>query len=87
MVYFIQQSLELRISKQWFLLFNSHYNKVYQNSGFCYSTGTRTKYIKTMVSFIQQSLELRIYPNGFFHSTVTRIKDIKTIVYFIQQSL
>jgi hypothetical protein len=24
MVYFIQQSLELRISKQWFLLFNSH---------------------------------------------------------------
>jgi hypothetical protein len=24
MVSFIQQSLELRISKQWFLLFNSH---------------------------------------------------------------
>ena len=44
MVSFIQQSLELRISNQWFL----------------YSTVTRTKNINTMVHFIQQSLELRI---------------------------
>ena len=44
MGYFIQQSLELRISKQWFF----------------YSTVTRTKDIKTKVSFFQQSLELRI---------------------------
>ena len=44
MVSFIQQSLE----------------KEYQNTGFFYSTVTRTKDIKTMVSFIQQSLELRI---------------------------
>ena len=44
MVYFIQQSLELRISKQWLF----------------YSTVNRTKDIKTIVSFIQQSLELRI---------------------------
>ena len=44
MVSFIQQSLELRISKQWFF----------------YSAVTRTEDIKTMVSFIQQSLELRI---------------------------
>ena len=44
MVSFIQQSLELRISKQCF----------------CYPTVTRTADIKTMVSFIQQALELRI---------------------------
>jgi hypothetical protein len=31
------------------------------------TVGTRIKDIKTMVSFIQQSLELRIYPNGFFY--------------------
>jgi hypothetical protein len=40
-----------------------------------------------MVSFIQQSLELRISKHGFFYSTVTRTKDIKTILYLIQQSL
>jgi hypothetical protein len=45
MVYFIiQQSIEQRISKQWLF----------------YSAVTRTKDIKTMVSFILQSLELRI---------------------------
>ena len=44
MVYFIQQSLELRIS----------------NNGFFYSTVTRTEYIKIESSFIQQSLELRV---------------------------
>jgi hypothetical protein len=40
----IQQSIEQRISKQWLF----------------YSTVTRTKDIKTMVSFILQSLDLRI---------------------------
>ena len=40
MGYFILHSLELRISKQWFLLFNS----------------PRSKDIKTLVSFILQSL-------------------------------
>ena len=60
MVYFIQQSLELRISKQWFLLFNSHQNCGYQNNGLFYPIVTRTKDIKLMVSFIQQSIELRI---------------------------
>jgi hypothetical protein len=49
MVSFIQQSLELSISKQWFF----------------YSTVTRTKDNKTMVSFIQQSLELRISKQWF----------------------
>ena len=49
MGYFILQSLELRISTQWCLLF-----KV-----------TRTKDIKTMVYFIQQSLELRISKQWF----------------------
>ena len=49
MGYFIQQSLELRISKQWFF----------------YSTVTRTKDIKTKVSFFQQSLELRISKQWF----------------------
>jgi hypothetical protein len=74
MVSFIQQSLELRMSKQWFLLFNSQ-NKGYQHNGFFYSTVTRTEDIKTIVSlfsshrtedtktmasFIHQSLELGI---------------------------
>jgi hypothetical protein len=54
MRYFIQQSLELRISSQWCLLFKGHYNKGYQNNGIFYSTVTRTKDIKTMASFIQQ---------------------------------
>ena len=54
MRYFIQQSLELRISAQWCLLFKGHYNKGYQNNGIFYSTVTRTKDIKTMASFIQQ---------------------------------
>jgi hypothetical protein len=49
------------------------------NNGFFYSTGTRTKAIKTMVSFIQQPLELRVPTNGFCYSAGTRIKDIKTI--------
>ena len=49
MVSFIQQSLELRISKQWFF----------------YSAVTRTEDIKTMVSFIQQSLERRISKQWF----------------------
>jgi hypothetical protein len=49
MMYFIQQSLELRISKQ--RLF--------------YPTVTSTKDIKTMVSFIQHSLELRISKQWF----------------------
>ena len=40
-----------------------------------------------MVSFIQQSLELRISKQWFFYSAVTRTEDIKTIVSFIQQSL
>jgi hypothetical protein len=44
MVYFIQQSLGLRISKQCFF----------------YSAVTRTKDMKTMNSFIQQSPEERI---------------------------
>ena len=44
-----QQSLKLRISTQWFI----------------YPTVTRTKDIKTMVSFIQQSLELRISKQWF----------------------
>ena len=65
MVYFIQQSLEQRISKQWVSLFNSHQNKGYQNNGIFYSTVTRTKDIKTMVSFIQQSLELMISKQWF----------------------
>jgi hypothetical protein len=60
MVSFIQQTLELRISNQWFLLFNSHQNKGYQHNGVFYSTVTRTKDIKSMVYFIQQSLELRV---------------------------
>ena len=49
MVSFIQQSIELRISKRWFSLFNSH----------------KTKDIKTMVSFIQQSLDQRISKQWF----------------------
>ena len=65
MVSFIQQSLELRISKQWFLLFNSHWTKGYQHSRVFYLTVTRTKDIKTMVSFIQQSLEQRISKQWF----------------------
>jgi hypothetical protein len=60
MVYFIQQSLELRISKQWVFSSKSHYNKRFQNNGLFYSTVTGTKDIKTIVYFIQQSLELRI---------------------------
>ena len=60
MDYFIQQSLELRISNQWFILSNSHWNKGYQNNGFFYSAFTRTKDIKTMGYLIQQSLKLRI---------------------------
>jgi hypothetical protein len=65
MVSFIQESIEQRISKQWFLLFNSHQNKEYQNNGFIYPIVTRTKDINTMVSFIQQSLELRISKQWF----------------------
>jgi hypothetical protein len=49
MVSFIQHSLELRISKQWFF----------------HSTVTRTKDIKTMVSFFQQSLEVRMSKQWF----------------------
>jgi hypothetical protein len=49
MVSFIQQTLELWI-----------YSK-----GLFYSTVTRTKDIKTMVSFIQQSLEQRISRQWF----------------------
>jgi hypothetical protein len=60
MVSFILQSLELRISKQWFILTNSHLNKGHQNNGFFYSVVTRTEDIKTMGYFIQHSLELRI---------------------------
>jgi hypothetical protein len=60
MVSFIQQSLDLRIPKQWFLLINSHQSKGYQNNGFFYSAGTIAEDIKTMVSFIQQPLELRM---------------------------
>ena len=60
MASFIQQSLELMISKQWFLLFNNHYNWEYQNNGLFYSKVTRTQDINTMVYFIQQSLEQRI---------------------------
>ena len=62
---FIQLSIELRISKQWFLLFNSHYNRGYQNNGFFYSIVTRTEDMKAMVSFIQQSLEQRISKQWF----------------------
>ena len=40
-----------------------------------------------MVSFIQQSLELRISKQRLFYPTVTRTKDIKTMVSFIQQSI
>ena len=69
MVSFIQQSLELRISNQWFLLFNSHQNKGYQINGLFYLTVTRTKDIKTMF---------------FFYSAVTRTKDINTMLSFIQ---
>jgi hypothetical protein len=43
----------------------------YQNSGFFYSTVTRTKDIKAIVSFIE----------------VTRTMDIKAMVTFTQQSL
>jgi hypothetical protein len=43
--------------------------------------------IKTLLSFIQQSLELRISKQWFFYSTVTKTKDIKTMVSFIQLSL
>ena len=68
MVYFIQQSLELRISTQWFILSTSHQNKGYQHNGVFYSAVTRTKDIKTMVSFIQQSLELRISTQWFILS-------------------
>jgi hypothetical protein len=60
MVYFNQQSRDQRISKQWFLLFCSHYNKGYQNNALLYSAVTRTKDICPMVSFIQGSLEQRI---------------------------
>jgi hypothetical protein len=42
-----------------------------------YSTVIRTKDIKSMVSFIQQSLELRISKNGVFYSTVIRPNDIE----------
>jgi hypothetical protein len=65
MVSFLQQSLELRISNQWFILFNSHYNKGYQHNGVFYSMVTRTKDMNTMVSFIQPSLELRISKQWF----------------------
>jgi hypothetical protein len=64
-VSFIQQSLELRISKQWFILTNSLETKGYQNNGFFYFAVTRTIYILTMVSFIQQSLELGISKQWF----------------------
>jgi hypothetical protein len=50
---FILQSLELMISKQWFLLFSSNQNKGYDNNGFFYSVVSRIKDINTMVSFIQ----------------------------------
>ena len=40
-----------------------------------------------MVSFIQQSPEVRISKEWFFYSAVTRTKDIKTLDSFIQQSL
>jgi hypothetical protein len=40
-----------------------------------------------MVSFIQQSLALRISKRFFFYSTVIRTKDVKTMVSFIKQSL
>jgi hypothetical protein len=40
-----------------------------------------------MMSFIQQSLELRISKQWFFYTAITRTEDIKTMVYFIQQSL
>ena len=49
MVYSIKQSLEQRT----------------QNNGFFYSTVNRAKDIKTMASFIQQSLELRISKQWF----------------------
>jgi hypothetical protein len=65
MVSFIQQSLELRISNQGFLLFNSHQNKGYQHNDVFYSTVTGTNDIKSMVYFIQQSLELRISKQWF----------------------
>jgi hypothetical protein len=65
MVSFILQSLELRISKQWFILTNSLETKGYQNNGFFYSAVTRTMYIQTLVSFIQQSLELGISKQWF----------------------
>jgi hypothetical protein len=60
MVSFSLQSLELMISKQWFILTNSLETKGYQNNGFFYSAVTIIKDIKTMRYFIQQSLELRI---------------------------
>ena len=87
MVPFIQQSLERRITKQWYLLFNSHYNKGYQNNGLFYSAVTRTKDIKTMVSFIQQSYIKGYQNTGFFYSAVTITDNIKTMGYFIQQPL
>jgi hypothetical protein len=65
MVYFIQQSLKLRISKQWLPLSNSNQNKGYQHNGLFYSTVTRTNDMITMVSFILQSLELTISKQWF----------------------
>ena len=87
MVSFILQSLELRISKQWFILTDSLETKGYQHNGVFYSAVNRTKNIKTTVYCIQQSLELRISKQWYFYSTVNRNKDIKTMVSFIQQSL
>ena len=52
-----------------------------------FSTVTKTKDINTMVSFIKQSLVLRISTQWFLYSTVIRTKDNKSIVSFIQQSL
>jgi hypothetical protein len=59
MTSFIQQSLDQRISTQWFLLFQSLELRI-SKQRFFYTAVTRTEDIKTMVSFIQQSLEQRI---------------------------
>ena len=54
MGYFIQQKLELK----------------YQNNGLFYSTVTSTKDINAIVSFILQSLELRISNQWFILSNI-----------------
>ena len=51
-----------------------------------YSAVTRTKDIKTMVSFIQQSYIKGYQNNALFYSAVTRTKDIDPMVSFIQGS-